>query len=188
MALTTGSGARIAGNLIADEDVSEHANIEIKKIGTRTIIRSFTANEFMTSGAGNVSFEGVFPSRLLLDTQTGSMYKSFMLPDEWVSSSNITFDIYWTAAPIAGAAKFSVLIQSCPTNTVIATEDTQTVTTTVNGTTGRINKSSVTFAASVFTAGDVVGVQISRDPADANDTLGATLEVLCVVMSFTGRG
>ena len=178
-----------AGDLIEDDDVDENAEIEIAKLGTRTLIFSFPAPLFQKSGAGCVSgFLGVYGGAVMPDANATNLFISFPVPDEWVSGGNITVRVWWKTAATAGNVKFSGLLKSATIDGTTAVEETVTATDAANGTTNLINDTTMAFAAADFTIGDVIGFNLNRTPTDAADTIASDTLVFAVDFEFTGRG
>lgn len=178
-----------AGDLIEDADVDDNANIQISKLTTRTLSFSFPAVMSQKSGSGVISsFLGVYGGVVLPDANTGNLYMAFPLPDEWVSGGIITVRVWWKTAATAGNVKFSGLLKSTTKDGTTASEETVTVTDAANGTTNLINDATMAFAAADFTAGDIVGFNLKRDPADAADTLSSDTLIFAIDFEFTGRG
>ena len=183
------SAYRQAGDQIEDADVDDNADIEIAKLSTRTLIFSFPAPLFQKSGTSVInSFLGVYGAVVLPDANDGDIYVSFPLPDEWVAGGNITVRIWWLTAATAGNIKFFGKIMSTTIDGVPTNEEISTVVDTANGTTNLINDATISFAAADFTAGDIIGFNLNRTPADAADTLGADAKILAIDFEFTGRG
>lgn len=179
---------RQAGDQIEDADVDENANIQTAKLGTRTLYRSIPGTAFQRSGSSVALVnQGVFGGVTLPNANTGNLYASFPLPDEWTSGT-IVLKIFWNSAGTAGDLKLTANVKSTTDSGTLTAEETDTVTTTVNGTTTRINESSITLDAADFTASDVIGLNISRDPSDAADTLASDVMIMEVTLEFTGRG
>lgn len=179
---------RQAGDQIEDGDVADNANIQTAKLGTQTLYRSIPGTAFLGSGSGvSQTNSGVFGGTTLPNANSGSLYASIPLPDEYVSG-DITLKIFWNSAGTAGDLKLTADVKSTTDDGTMTSEETDTVTTTVNGTTTRINQSSIVLSGSNFTAGDVIGLLISRDPADAADTLASDVLIIEVTLEFTGRG
>ena len=177
--------ARKSGYTIGNADVDSAAAIAVTKIGTRTLYLSFPPQSMQNTGT--VSNSGVFPTVCFDDATQRYSRLAFALPAEY-SSGAISVDIYWITAATTGDAKFTVDIKSTTTGGTTASENQQTIATTTDATANEINKSTVSFAASLLASGDIVGIQITRDGTDAADTIGADLYVLLVVVSYTGRG
>ena len=189
MTIANSSAARRAGFRLNNKSVADAAAIDMAKIGTRTLRVPLPAQAFVGSGTSvAISADGIFNVFLLPNANTGSLYTAHRLPAEWVSTSNVTLNIYWKSTGITGDCKFSVELASVIVGETLALDDTQTVTTTVETTADKVSKSSVTFAAALFAAADVLGIRITRDPADAADTLASDVEVVGAELEFTGRG
>lgn len=189
MTIANSSAARRAGFKVNDRAIADAAAIDMAKIGTRTLRVALPATIFYGSGTSvAIGEDGIFPVFTLPDANSGVLYTSLRLPAEWVASNNVTIDMYWKSSDTTGNVKFSVALAAKVAGETTAASDTQTVTTTVNETANKVNKSSVTFAGSVFAAGDVIGIAITRDPADAADTLGADIKFVGADLNFTGRG
>lgn len=189
MSIANSSAARRAGFKINDRSVADSAAISMAKIGTRTLRVGLPATIFHGSGTSvDIDDDGIFPVFVLPDANTGVLYTSFRLPAEWVASNDVTVDIYWKTSDVTGNVKFSVALAAKIAGETNAASDTQTVTTTVNATASKVNKSSVSFAGSLLAAGDLIGISITRDPADAADTLGSDINFIGADFNFTGRG
>lgn len=178
-----------AGDLIEDADVDDNANIQISKLTTRSLRISFPAPLCQTVGAGvATSFLGVYGGVTLPDANAGNMFLSFALPDEWVSGGIITARIWWKTTAVAGNMKLTGALRSTTKDGADSAEETLTATDTAAGTTNLINDTTMAFAAADFATGDFVGFNLSRNPLDAADTLGADVLILAIDFEFTGRG
>lgn len=183
------SAYRQAGDTIEDADVDDNADIQISKLGTRTLIFSFPAPLFQRNGSGVITaFTGIYGGVVLPDANDGDMWISFPVPDEWVSGGDITVRIWWLTAATAGDIKFFGKLQSTTKDGTPANEEIDTVVDTAKGTTNLINTATIVYAAADFAVGDVIGFNLNRTPADGSDTLAADAQVLCVDFEFTGRG
>lgn len=178
-----------SGDLIEDIDVDDNADIAISKLATRTLYLSLPASLAAKSGTSVANtIVGLFGGVLMPDANTGILYWSVPLPDEY-DSGTITLRIWWTTAATANNAKFSVALSSrAAGQDYSTTEETQTVTDAANGSASTLNVATVTFLAADFTAGDIIGIQLTRNPADAADTLGANLTIHAIDLEYTGRG
>lgn len=192
MTIANSSSARRAGFKINDETIGELAALSMAKIGCRTLYVPLPADCWHMAGASvAVAEDGIFPIITLPDANTGNLYTSFELPAEAVlTTGTYVLSIYWKSTAVSGAAKYTVELASRQDNGNPSTaEETLTVTTTVATTASQINKSQITFLGADFSsANNLVGIHVSRDPADAADTLGANVSFVCAVLEFTGRG
>lgn len=189
MSITNSSAARRAGFKLNNKSVHPDAAIDMSKIGCRTLRLGLPAPAWVGIGTSvALAEDGVFPVFLLPDANSGNLYGSFKLPAEWVSGTDLVVNIYWKTSDISGDVEFSVALASITTGEATTATDTQVVATTVNATANKLNKSSVTFAAALFAAGDIVGINILRNPADAQDTLGSDINFVYAEVEFTGRG
>lgn len=189
MTITNHSSARRAGFRATNRGIEDSAGIAMTKMGTRTLYIGLNADSFALSGTSVArSADGLFSAILLPDANTGTMRTSFRLPAEWVSGTDLTVSIYWKTSATSNAAKFTVDLGAKANSETTASSNTQTVTTTTNSTASKLNKSQVTFSNSLLAAGDWLGLQISRDPADASDTLATDLYIAAIVVELTGQG
>lgn len=176
------------GYKLTDEDISDDAEIEISKLGTRTIRDFLAALEATLVGSGVIgAARGDFAGAVLPNANSGSLYWNWNVPDEWVSGNDITFRIFWGSGSTGGDVKFTMTLRSTAADGDTASEVSGTVTTTAP-TAGKLKASTITIAAANFAAGDIVGIKLTRDPADAADTLAADIECYGVDAEFTGRG
>lgn len=188
MSITNSSSARRAGFKVNDKAIKEDAAIAMSKIGCRTLYIALPPSAFHLAGTSvAVATDGVFPVITLPDANAGNLYTSVRLPAQY-DSGTMTLSIYWKCTPVAGNVKFTVDVAGKADNASAALEETLTVTTAAATTAGQINRSQVTMTASNFTAGDLIGIKITRDPTDAADTLGANISFISAVIEYTGRG
>lgn len=189
MTIANNSSARRAGFRATNRGIEEFATITMTKFGTRTLYFPLSPNSFHLNGSGVInSADGIFSVITLPDANIGNMYTSFRLPAEWESGTDIIVSIYWKTSATSGAAKFTVQIGAKADGESTASSNTQNITTSASSTANKLNKSQVTFANSLFSASDWIGLFISRDPADAADTLAADLKIAGIVVEFIGRG
>lgn len=186
MTLKDVTGWGLNGFLIADEDVSENANIQRSKLATRTAYISIQPSSGVLSTATK-STDGAFSTIVMPDSGTSSAAFSFRIPDDY-ASGNLTVDIFWKTAATTNDAKFFVYFGSAGSGNSTAIDDTQTVVDTAAGTTNLINTASVTISSSMFAAGNIAGLILERQPADGSDTLATDLEVILIRISYTARG
>ncbi len=190
MTLKDITGWGLQGNLIADNDVSDNANLSRSKLGTRTAYLDINPCYGYLSGTSVAkTTDGVFSSVLFPDANTGNMRYSFPLPNDY-ASGDLTLRIFWKSAATAGDAYFEIEFSSvvAGVSTTALAETTPTGTSTVNGTANRINSVALTVSASFVTSGDICFLNLARVPGNAADTLGADLEVLLIRMEYTARG
>ncbi len=177
-----------AGFLIADDDVSPDANLARAKLGTRTAYVTIPAAGMLLSGTGVVKgFTGVFGHVVFPDANTAALYATIPLPDDY-DSGDIVFRIFWLANDTTGDVKFTLAASCVSPAGATTAEETDTVTDTAAGTVNLINSAAITIAAAVFTGGDLIALLLSRDPADAADTIAADVNILAVRMEYTARG
>ena len=184
------SSALKTGFKVGNKAIARKAAIAMTKFGTRILELALGPGLFSLSGSSVANAEdGIFEAVTLPDANTGNMRTSFELPAEWDSTpTSPTFEIYWKSSTTTGDAKFTIEIASKTTSEAIAVTQTLTVTTTVDSVANKINKSTVTFTGSNIAAGDLIGINIKRDPADGSDTLSADVKVLGCIFKFTGVG
>ena len=189
MTVTNSSSARKAGFRLGNRGIKKAAGIAMSKVGTRTLTIGLPPQHWHPVGAGVVvSADGMFSVMTFPDAVTSNMYETTRLPVEWITTADVVVTIYWKTAVAVGDAKLSLSIGAKADGESTASSTTGSVTTTTNTTANKLNKSQITIAAATFAAGDWIGLNISRDPTDAADTLTADLDIVNVVLEFTGRG
>jgi len=187
MSITNFSAARRAGFKITNRGIKKTAVIDMTKVATRTLFMAFNPASGHIAGGAAEATDGIFAAVTLVDASTSNIYITSKLPEEFIVA-DVILTWYWKSATASGDAKFTARLCAKADSEDIAETDNQTVTTTVNATANKLNKSQVTFDSSKFALDDWIGVMISRDPADVADTLGADLNVVGFVIEFTGRG
>lgn len=192
MALTNVAAARRLGFKLENEDIADPDTgataIAMSKIGTRTLYLSFPSGTLNLDGASVANAtDGVFVYALLPDANAGDLYFAFAIPVEW-ESGDMVVTVYWYTSAVTGNVKYTLDTASKTTGETTASADTQSVITAVPTVANQVTVSSLTPSNSIYAAGDIVGMKLRRDPTDAADTAGADVKVLCIVVSFTGRG
>ena len=191
MALTGRAAYRIAGHQFADEDFDKNANIETSKLGTRTLYYTIPATAFHLSGTSVAkTFSGVFGGVTLPDANAGAMYIAIPVPAEY-DSGNVVLRIYWNSVSIAGNLKLTSEIKPVSEGDTTAVGATDTATSAANGVTTVTATMTITIAAADFRTTaleEMIGLKISRNPADGSDTLSADAIIFAVSLEFTGRG
>ena len=111
------------------------------------------------------------------------------LPDGY-AGGDVSVIIPWYTAATSGNCNWIVDACSLAAGAAFTSENQQTVVTAANGTGTRLILSTVSFAASYFAAGDLVGLQVSRDGAGVLDTIAASAFIVgCgVYLSLSLRG
>lgn len=180
MSFTAICTSRIAGFKIANADIDDNAAIALSKLGTRTKKIKLSFDYF----DGTTAFDGVFPEYLFAHAAQKTGYVSFPFPTDY-ASGDVIVNVYWKTAGSTGNVKITADIKSTPTTGSTASEDTQN-DTDASATT--ITKSTFTFAAALFAAGDIVGLAITRDSSDAADTNTDDVEMVAVELEYTARG
>lgn len=189
MSITNSSAARRAGFKINNKSVSDEAAISMAKIGTRTLRFPLPSCIWVMSGTSvAIGEDGIFPVITLPNANSGNLYTSFRLLAEWVSGNDISINIYWKSSGVSGNVKFTVALASKTVGETTASSNTQTVTTAAQTTAGKVQKSTVTFSNSLFAAGDIIGINILRDPTDVDDTLTSDISFIGAEAEYTGRG
>lgn len=188
MSISSSSSARRAGFKVNDKAIKDLAAIAMTKIGCRTLYVALPAQAWHLAGTTvQIETDGIFNVINFPEANVGGIYTSFRLPAEW-DSGTVVVSIYWKTTAVTGNARFAGDLASKAVGGTTALEESQTVVTAVNATAGQINKSQMTFLAADFTAGDLVGLNVSRDPANIADTMGGDIKIVGVVVEFTGRG
>jgi hypothetical protein len=177
-----------AGYLIGDEDVSENANIQRSKLGTRTAYILIPATSLAAAGTGCVPGNtNVYGHVVMPDANSSSLTGAIPLPDDY-DSGDITARIFWLTAATAGDVKFSLAHACRAAGEALTAEATGTVTDTAKGTTLLINNCTITLAEATITDGKILGFVLSRDPSDGSDTLSADARILAIRFEYTARG
>ena len=184
------SSALRTGFKIGNKAIDKNAALAMSKFGTRTLELALGSGLFSLNGSSVANAEdGILEAVTMPDANTGNMRVAFELPAEWDSTpTDVIVEIYWKATVTTGDAKFTGEMGMKASGEDVAVTETQTVVTTTNTTADKINKSLMTFTGSNFAAGDLIGLNIKRDPADASDTLATDLKILGVIIKFTGIG
>jgi hypothetical protein len=171
-----------------DIDFADDAAIDTSKLGTRTLKIPLPLVDFYLTGTSAVfAVDGVHITALFPNANSANAYISFPLPANYVSGQ-FTIDVYWKSAGVTGNAKIQTLVALKADGDTTASEGTFTVTDAVPTTADQIKKSTITVSGLVYTAGDLVGLNILRDPSDVADTLASDIELVAVVVNYTGRG
>lgn len=135
-----------------------------------------------TGGAEQAQTDGTNMSYYTLAFDHSSdetVFWEFIIPDTYTSGS-ITPTIYWVGTPVAGDVVWSV-------NTVgrtdseqydVALGGTQSVTTTIDGTTLDINTSTFTAFDPGWDAGDIVIWKLFRDANNGSDTMAGDADMI----------
>lgn len=188
MSISNSSSARITGFKINDAAIKDAAAIDMAKIGSRTLYIPLPANAFAFSGTSvAMEADGIFNVINFPNANTANIYTSVRCPKQYVSGPMVV-SILWKSAGVSGNVKFSAAISCNSTDGPTAAEETLTVTTAVSATAGQVNKSQITTSVTTFLDGQLIGLNISRDPADAADTLASDVKVIGVYLEYTGRG
>lgn len=109
----------------------------------------------------------------------------FKIPENYVGTAKIT--VLWNANATSGAAVFDLSYLARTTGEdmgAAATDTTDTVTTTTNGTAFNLNESSMTLTSADFAAGDTVPFEVFRDGANASDTLAVSAIIWDIVFEY----
>ena len=172
-----------AGYKILGTDVDDAANIEKSQLKGETKRISVP----LTQGTGTDSNEGMFPTWSLDESTQKYARGSIWLPTDYVSG-NIKVYIAFVTAATSGDVKITVNLKSTPEGGTTAVENSQSVTVTVPATGGNIEFTDVTFASTLFAAGDIIGIEVTRDGSDAADTCASDIEIVKMVgFEYTGR-
>jgi len=111
---------------------------------------------------------------------------SFIVPQNYVGTAKLI--VLWNVNATSGDAIFdlSYLARTDAEDMgAAATDTTDTVTTTTDGTAFNLNTSEMTLTAGDFAAGDIVLFELFRDTANASDTLAADLIVHKVIFEYS---
>jgi len=175
-----------SGRKVGNADVDTNAAIATSKLGTRTMTDSIPipALEGLT-----ITYSGVFPEIAFDKASDESAYATWEVPGDWAETGNIVIELYHTCdTVIVNDVIWAVDVKSTTVDGTTATERQETATTTVNGVAGQITKSTLTFAAAYFAAGDIVGIKITRDADNASDTADEDVNLVAVRITYTARG
>lgn len=188
MSITNSSSARRAGFKVNDKTVKDLAAISMAKIGTRTLHMALPPQAWHLVGTNVVvQSQGVFNVIQCPDANTADLYTSFRLPAEY-DSGNLTLTIYWLSSAVAGNVKLTAQLAGKAVGGTTASEETIVTVTTVSATSLQLNKHQFNFNSADVTALDLVGIHITRDPADVLDTLGADIVIVSAFLDYVGRG
>jgi len=191
MALTGRAAYRIAGHQFSDEDFDKNANILTSKLGTRTLYYTIPATAFYLTGASVIkTTSNVFGGVTLPNTNAGFMYAAIPIPHEY-DSGNVVVKILWNSAAISGDMKLFARIKPVIEGDTTTDSAAVTGTSTAKGTTLLLNELTITITEANFrTSGSerMIGLRISRDPADGSDTINSDVKIFAVSLEFTGRG
>ncbi len=188
MTLRNSSAIGKTGFRFEDKDFADAAAIDTSKLGLRTLAVPLVPYGAALSGTSvAAATSGVFRPVLLPDANNGSLFWSFSLPANY-DSGQPTIDIYWYTTVITGAVHFSLDIAFKIAGESTALDATVTSTPTVATIANQINKTSVAFSGLTIAAGDIVGLTITRQPANAGDTAAADINILMAAFRYTGRG
>ena len=138
---------------------------------------------------GALTNSGVFPALTFDDAAQKYGRGTIQLPQGY-GSGIVSIVIPWYTAATTGNCKWIVDVASIAAAAALTSENQQTVVTAANGTGTRLILSTVSFTASYFASGDLIGVQVSRDGADVLDTISADAFIAgCgVYLSLAMRG
>lgn len=180
---------RQAGAKLINADFSTDAEIERKKLGTRSLIYQLKITSGALSGSSVAKvaaspYGGVtFP-----DANAGTAAFQIPIPDAWEESQDLVIKMYWKATPTSGDAYFTLDYNSAEAGEALTSVATLTSTDTTKGTAEDINETSFTIPASAIKAGDILGIALGRDPTNGADTLSSDVEVLGLAAELTARG
>lgn len=141
-----------------------------------------------------------------LDTRNGHQVLDFdggtaesmnfrgVIPNSY-GGGGLTVDIYWMAtSATSGDVIWGVSIERLNTNNHDLDSDNfaseKTATTTTNATSGKVNKTTITFDSGAemdsAAAGEPIRIRLQRRAADGGDTMNATdAELLLIVVQET---
>jgi len=190
MAVTNYSAARRSGFKVGNDGVGKTAAITMTKMGTRTLYIPLQPSTWHFSGTSvDTTEDGVFTGVLFPNANVATMHITTRLPAEWYSSSSsISIEIFWKTTATSGDAKFSISIAPKENGETTALTETVTKTTTTNSTANKLNKTTQAFTFSNFAASDWIGIYLTRDPNDGDDTLNTNLTIIGINIVFTGTG
>lgn len=104
-----------------------------------------------------------------------SIFAQFKLPPNYSPGDDIEIIIEWISTLIVGAVKWGAQILGRADGETFdsSLSSEQTVTTTTDGTAGKMNTSTITISSPLLDAEDVFILKIRRVAADAADTMDA---------------
>ena len=109
---------------------------------------------------------------------------AFKVPQNYVGTAKIIVEWNANATTGNGTLDLSYLARSDGEDMgAAATDTTDTVTTTTDGTAFNLNTSSMTLTSGDFAAGDIVAFEIFRDTI--TDTMAATMMVWKIVFQYS---
>jgi len=171
-------------------DFAKSAAIATSKLGTRTLNIPLPAVDGHISGAGtSFQVDGIHITVTMPDANASTLYFSVALPAESIGSTpQMSIDIYWKTTVITGNVEFAVAVATKEVPEAITADATFTDTDAAATVASVVKKTTITFTGLTHTAADFLGIAITRDGTDAQDTLGADIDVLGAVLNFPGRG
>lgn len=187
MAFTGICTSRIAGFKIADEDIDAQANINPNKLGLRQKYVSFNPAEVYTNGT--VIQDGPFPAIEFDNTNVRYLQLGFALPGDYASDTEAALDIFWKSISTSGNVRFAVELASVGEGSPSTSPELiDAIVDAAAPVSNQINKATLNLAAGLFAANDIVGIKITRDPANSLDTLENAIQILVVRFVYYARG
>ena len=125
------------------------------------------------------------------EASTQSVQRFFQLPDTFTSAE---VELYWRTSATSGDVAWQFQTACLATSEALGNggsggpswNTTQEITSTADGTARDIVRITLTSLTTTgCAANELLLVRISRDPADAQDTIGATAELLSVSFKIT---
>lgn len=143
------------------------------------------ATAFLPDASGNVypkssaidDTNDLMPHEILAFKDSGTKIgasATFQIPANYIGTPKL--QIIWKAPATTGAVVWDVDFASKAVGETLdpsAADESETVTTTTNGTALARNESEVTPTGSTFAVEDLVQVKVSRDGAEGADTMAA---------------
>ncbi len=188
MSLRESSALGKTGFKFENIDFADDAAIATTKLGLRTLSIPLPIADADLDGTSAVfSVADLFIVAAFVDANTCSAYFSFFLPANYVSGQ-FTVDVYWRTSAVTGNVKLQASLALKAAGDTTAADGTFSTTDAAPTTANEVKKTTITASALTYTADDIVGLRVFRDPADAADTLGANISILGVVVNYSGRG
>ena len=178
------------GAQLIDENISVDANLERSKLGTRTLKHVIPAIMGHSDSAGTGPTDDTpFAGILFPDANTAVYSFQFAIPDHWEEGQDITLDVWWNTTVTSGNLRMAVdYAPKEEGETLTATASQLVNTDAAAGSAGFLNKISFTLLAAGIKKGDIMGILLTRDPANGSDTLSADVKVFALTLSLTARG
>jgi len=176
--------ARASGRQISNADIGSGANIAKAKLADDAVRYLLPPNAFLSDAT--IAASGVFSVLTFANAAAKVARSSIQLPNRW-SSSDITVKIWALTTATTGNARFVVSYKSVQADGTTASEDSATLLSAVPAVASNIFALSETLSSANFADGDILGIQVDRDPDHADDTAAADVLVLGIELIVSHR-